>query len=153
MCMCLTGSTISAKYRTISQEHRAMCPGCTWQFSCPRPPWSGREVKGLGFCRARLQGSLLGTSLNVLHSGMILKWIQDHKEHYWLSACCCLEYGAAPGVPEELEGTSGGFLLPQSTQEWCHLIFPMHCRIISQACTQMSVLNFDFGSVENLKMT
>lgn len=56
-------------------------------------------------------------SLKSLHFGMVLRWIQDHKEHFWAPACSCLEYGAAAGVPEELEGTSGGSLVTQSTQE------------------------------------
>lgn len=56
-------------------------------------------------------------SSNVLHSCMVFKWFQDHKEHFWVPACFCLEYRAAAGVPEELEGTSGGFLVTQSTRE------------------------------------
>lgn len=47
--------------------------------------------------------------MNSLQSGMVLKRIQeDHKEHFWVSACYCLESGATLGFLEELEGTSGG---------------------------------------------
>ena len=37
---------------------------------------------------------------------MVLESIQDHKEHFWVSACYCLESGAVPGILEELEGIS-----------------------------------------------
>ena len=60
---------------------------------------------------------------------MVLERIQDHKEHFWVSARYCLESGATPGVLEDPEGTSGGlprlFKVPKKA-------FPFHLLIVLQ---------------------
>lgn len=73
---------------------------------------------------------------------MVHKRIQDHKEHFWVSACNCLESGATAGVLEETDRTSGG--LPSCSKR------PRELAVLSSQCAaeefpklvNVSVLNF-----------
>lgn len=64
----------------------------------PIAKWLGKLSVYLGCCRARLQGNMLDTSLNSLKSRVVLRGIQDLKEHFWVLACCYLESWLAPGI-------------------------------------------------------
>lgn len=76
----------------IPRKNKAMGLSCTLQLLNITHCKVIRKLSAyLGHCGVRLKDNLLDTILHSLQSEMVLKRIQDHKEHFWVSAYYCLE--------------------------------------------------------------
>lgn len=113
-----------------------------------------REAKCLGYCNgARLYGNLLGTNLNSLPSGMLLRGSQEYKEHIWVSAWYFFwNVGLLLVLPKSWKRIWRGAWLLRNRRKFYHFTSLMCCQSISQARAESVDSRLcSFGTAESIK--